>query len=277
MADRAFRTPLERILEIFGLRSREVVATAKRVAGELGLSEGISRQQLLRVRKGQAHPTDTKIYLLVAAMRELTGYAIRASDLFRLEPALAEGMPYLNPISSSRPRGLTLPESIPPTGESEFERLYLEYGVLLRTIAMRRFHVPPDDAEALVHDTFIAYLERHTVIREVKPWLMGCVGNACKHYWRDRKREAPLPETIEERPAGGDDAEEWAWRISVGAVVARLGEKCRETLRGYYWRDETKERIAENLATSPGYVRQLLVSCRRRVKEMLQGVRRGTR
>ena len=86
-----------------------------------------------------------------------------------------------------------------------------------------------------------------------------------------------MPDAIEERPAGGEEAEEGAWRISVGAAVARLGEKCRETLRGYYWRDESNERIAANLATSPGYVRQLLVSCRRRVKELLQGIRRGQR
>jgi len=276
LAERA-PTPLDKILAIFGLKPTDVVATAKRIAGQLGMSEGISRQQLLRVRKGSAHATDTKIFLLVAAIRELTGYAVRASDLFHLEPALVEGVPYLNPVSSPHPRGFTLPESTPPTSESEFEALYLEYGVLLRTIAMRRYNVPPDDAEALVHDTFVAYLERHTVIRELKPWLMGAVSNASKHYWRDRKREAPLPETLEEIPADRNDAEEWAWRISVGAVVARLGEKCRETLRGYYWREETKERIAEKLATSPGYVRQLLVSCRRRLKELLHGTRRGER
>lgn len=272
-----FRSPLERIFAIFGLKPMRVATTAQEIARRLGLGESISRQQLLRMRVGKARATERKIFLIVAAVRELTGYAVRASDLFPVEPALAEGMPYLNPVSSPGLRGLTLPESNPPTGESEFEALYLEYGVLLRTIAMRRYHVPPDDAEALVHDTFIAYLERHTVIREVKPWLMGCVSNASKHYWRDRKREAPMPEAIEETPVEKDDAEEWAWRISVGAVVARLGEKCRETLRGYYWREETKERIAENLATSPGYVRQLLVSCRRRVKEMLQGTRRGDR
>jgi RNA polymerase sigma factor (sigma-70 family) len=271
------RTPLDRVFAIFGLKTAHVVAAAKRIAGDLGMPEGISRQQLLRVRTGRAHPTDQKIFLIVAAVRELTGYAVRAGDLFPVEPVLAEGMPYLNPVSSGPSRGFTLPESTSPPGESEFEALYLEYGVLLRSIAMRRFHVPPDDAEALVHDTFIAYLQRHTVIREVKPWLMGAVGNACKHYWRDRKREAPMPDGVEETPVERDDAEEWAWRISVGACVARLGEKCRETLRGYYWRQETKEQIAGNLATSPGYVRQLLVSCRRRLKEMLHGTRRGDR
>ena len=269
--------PLAQILAKLGLKPIHVAATAKAIAQLLGMKEGLSRQQLLRIRQGRAHPTDSKIFLIVAAVRELTGQAVRAADLFRLEPALAEGVPYVNPVSSNPPRGLILTESTPPADETEFEALYLEYGVLLRTIAMRRYNVPPDDAEALVHDTFIAYLERHTVIRELKPWLMGAVSNSCKHYWRDRKREAPMPDAIDETPAAGDEADEWAWRISVGAVVARLGEKCRETLRGYYWREESNERIAANLATSPGYVRQLLVSCRRRVKELLHGTRRGER
>ncbi len=268
-------TPLARIFVSLRLKPRRVTEAANRIAQLLGMKEGVSRQHLLRIRKGSAHATETKIFIIVAAIRELTGYAVRATDLFHLEPALADGTPYLNPISSGHPRGITLPQSTPPTNESEFEALYLEYSVLLRTIAMRRYNIPPDDAEALVHDTFIAYLERHTVIRELKPWLMGAVSNSCKHYWRDRRREAPMPDAIEETPAATDEANEWAWRISVGAAVARLGEKCRETLRGYYWRDESNERIAANLATSPGYVRQLLVSCRRRIKELLQGTRRG--
>jgi RNA polymerase sigma factor (sigma-70 family) len=277
MPDRS-PTPLARVFASLRLKPLHVAASANRIAQLLGMKEGLSRQHLLRIRKGTAHATEGKIFLIVAAVRELTGYAVRAADLFQLEPALAEGMADSNPVSSRGLRGLILPEPTPPTDETEFEALYLQYGVLLRTIAIRRYHVPPDDAEALVHDTFIAYLERHTVIRELKPWLMGAVGNSCKHYWRDRKREAPMPETMDETPAGtADEADEWAWRISVGAAVARLGEKCRETLRGYYWREESNERIAASLSTSPGYVRQLLVSCRRRVKELLQGTRRGQR
>lgn len=123
MPDRG--TPLDRIFAIFGLKPLHVVATAKRIARELGAEEGISRQQLLRIRKGLARATDYKIFLIVAAIRELTGDAVRASDLFRVEPELAEGMPYLNPVSSPAPRGLTLPEST-PTGEAEFEALYVQ-------------------------------------------------------------------------------------------------------------------------------------------------------
>jgi DNA-directed RNA polymerase specialized sigma24 family protein len=73
---------------------------------------------------------------------------------------------------------------------AEFQALYVNYGVVLRGIATQRYRIPAGDAEALVHDAFIAYLQRHTVVREVKPWLIGAVGNACKQYRRVLKREA---------------------------------------------------------------------------------------
>ncbi|MGH9422529.1 MAG: RNA polymerase sigma factor [Thermoanaerobaculia bacterium] len=277
---------MDHIFAVFGLKPRHVVLTAGRIAEEMSFRRSISRQYLSKLRGGRARATEEKILLLVMTIRELTGYAVRAGDLFPLEPAFTEGMPLLRPdarstclpVSSIPFHGRTfLPEPTGRSGDDAVEALYVEYGVLLRSIAMRRYGVPPDDAEALVHDTFVAYIERHTAIREIKPWLMGAVSNACKHYWRDRKREAPMPELYEETadPASGTEADQWEWRITVSAVVARLGAKCRETIRGYYWREESKETIAETLATSPAYVRQLLVSCRRRLKELLNGTGRG--
>jgi RNA polymerase sigma factor (sigma-70 family) len=166
-----------------------------------------------------------------------------------------------------------VPDDTGASGEEPFDALYSQYGLLLRSIAIRRYGIPPDDAEALVHDTFVAYLERHTHIREVKPWLMGAVGNTCKHYWRDRKREAPLPDGLLEHsdPTAEIDANRSMWRITVAAVVARLGERCRETLQRYYWAQESTESIAKALDTSPGYVLRLLMACRRRVRDLLKG------
>lgn len=274
-------TPLTAVMAAFGLKPRHIVQMAQRVAGEMGFRRSISRQYLGKLRNGRARATEEKILLLVMTIRELTGYAVRATDLFQLEPAVAGwGAPRLTPEilvpvssagASARVWRVFVPE---PTGSAEddaFEALYTEYGLLLRSIAMRRYGIPPDDAEALVHDTFVAYLERHTKINELKPWLMGAVSNGCKHYWRDRKRETPLPEDYEETidPASNDTVDDCAWRITVAGLVARLGEQCRETLRRYYWRDESKESIAVTLSLSPGYVLHLLSSCRRRIREML--------
>jgi RNA polymerase sigma factor (sigma-70 family) len=282
------RTPLTSVMAAFGLKPMHVVQVADRIAAEMGFRRSISRQYFGRLRKGGARATEEKILLLVMAIRELTGYAVQASDLFPLEPAaagcgmlrltpdiLTHGGNALVPISSagagSRAWRAFVSDLTGPAGDDAFDALYAEYGLLLRSIAMRRYGVPPDDAEALAHDTFIAYLERHTKIQALKPWLMGAVCNASKHYWRDRKREAPLPENHEETidPASNCTADSWAWSITVAGLVARLGDQCRETLKRYYWGDESKETIAETLSLSPGYVLHLLSSCRQRIREML--------
>jgi RNA polymerase sigma factor (sigma-70 family) len=281
-------TPLEVVMAAFGLRPSHVVQMAEQIAAEMGFRQSISRQYLGKLREGRARATEEKILLLVMAIRELTGYAVRASDLFSLEPAAAGMLPRFTPEaagdrncnilipvssagSSSPVWRIFLPEPTGPAGDDAFEALYAEYGLLLRSIAMRRYGIPPDDAEALVHDTFVAYLQRHTKINELKPWLMGAVSNGCKHYWRDRKRESPLPDDYKEMadPAAEKMADDWAWRITVARLVARLGEQCRETLKRYYWRDESKETIAATLSLSPGYVLHLLSSCRQRIREML--------
>ncbi|MEA2239966.1 MAG: Sigma-70 region 2 [Thermoanaerobaculia bacterium] len=271
----------------FRLTPIHVVQAAGRIAAEMGFRRSISRQYFGRLRNGSARATEEKILLLVMAVRELTGFAIRASDLFALEPAIAGGsgplltpdilmhgntlVPISSPGAGSRAWRAAVPDTTGPAGDDAFEALYREYGLLLRSIAMRRYGIPPDDAEALAHDTFIAYLERHTKIQDLKPWLMGAVCNASKHYWRDRKREAPLPENFQETadPSADCGADSWAWRITVAGLVARLGTQCRETLQRYYWADESKEKIAATLSLSPGYVLHLLSSCRQRIREML--------
>ena len=282
-------TPLAAVMAALGLKPIHVIQTANRIAAQMGFRYAISRQHFLKLRIGERNATEEKILLLVMAFRELSGYAVRASDLFALEPSgavgdaplltpciSAHGSNPLVPISSAgagfRARRISVSDRTGTSGDDEFEALYTEYGLLLRSIAMRRYGIPPDNAEALTHDTFVAYLQRHTKINDLKPWLMGAVCNACKHYWRDRKREAPLPEDFEEAidPAANCSADSWAWRITVAGLLARLGNQCRETLKRYYWSDESKESIAATLSLSPGYVLHLLSSCRQRMREMLR-------
>jgi RNA polymerase sigma factor (sigma-70 family) len=277
----------------FSLRPADVLRTAKRVAVELNRRD-ISRQQFVRFRFDEASATEEKIFILVAAFRELTGWLISANDLFDLEPALPEGacgaFPALSPrrtlaLNGCNASEAVFPESrvlqargafVPPEpglpDDEQFETLYTQYGVLLRGIAMRRYGVPPDDAEALVHDAFIAYLERHTSVRDAKGWLIGTVRNACCHYWRDRKREEPLLPEHEEAidPSAEWDIEASLDRITMAAALARLGERCRETIRRFYWQQESTKDIAMRLSTSQGNVLQLLFTCRQRIAEFLR-------
>ncbi|HSY49320.1 MAG TPA: sigma-70 family RNA polymerase sigma factor [Thermoanaerobaculia bacterium] len=263
-------TRLERFIEKLGLKALDIVREANRIAFDEAV-ESISRKHFLLLRQGRATATAGKIYIIVAAIRALTGTLVQATDLFVLQPATPGAghgpwqttWPEPADVSVSswrRTSGAlwstvrTVTDPSPPTDESEFEALYIEYGVLLRSIAIRRYSIPPDDAEALVHDIFTAYLQRHEQVRELKGWLIGAIGNASKDYLRRRKREEPLLPEHDEKPdqAAEEKNERWLLNMTVARVLARLGEKCRETLRRYYFHEESKESIAEQLATISG-------------------------
>jgi len=279
-------TRLQKFIGELGLRTLDIVREAERIASEEGV-ESISRRQLQRLRQGSASATAEKIYIIVAAVRSVTGMLVNATDLFVLQPATPRAVafpwepswPRPEPVPVSSRRGISgslwstvrsVVDPSSPTNAKEFETLYTEYGVLLRGIAIHRYNIPPDDAEALVHDIFTVYLQRREYVRELKGWLIGAIGNASKDYLRRRKREEPLLPEHDQRPdqAAEEKAERWMTTMTMATAIARLGEKCRETIRRYYFHEESKEAIAEQLATSPGYVLQLLVSCRRRVREL---------
>lgn len=281
-------TPLELFLKKLGLPPMQVVAEAQRVARQLGLRVAISRQHFGRIRLGKQRATEEKILLIVATLRSMTGLAVRATDLFLLEPALG-GISMSALMGRAEPfRGGTRRVSIfslprrfgswgqfvddeRPSASETLEALYREHAAILRANARRRFNIiEPDDIEGLLNDVFMSYLERQPQAEDVRAFLLGAMNNACKHYLRKRKNEAPLLPEHEHTPDSSteEEIERWTLFLSLGATLARLGTKCRETLRRYYLHDENPDSIATKLDTTIGYIFQLLSTCRRRAREI---------
>lgn len=154
------------------------------------------------------------------------------------------------------------------TPSERLESIYHAHAPLLRATARFRYRVPPCDVDGLVHDVFASFLERQPMVRDIRAYLLVAISHACMYYWRKRRHETPLlPEHDDTR----DDrtmsrADRWALHVSLGATLAQLGEKCRETLRRYYIQEEKPDAIARSMNTTPGYVFQLLHSCRKRAR-----------
>jgi RNA polymerase sigma factor (sigma-70 family) len=288
-------TRLGRTLDVLGLRPADVLRTAQRIAAQLD-RPAVSRAQLVRFRRDpRVSPSEDKIFILVAAVRELTGWLVTAADLFEVEPALPEGMsaavPRLSPRRTSAideckteapattrlraAQGWRAPLQDRSTlpGEDAFDALYTQYAVVLRGIAIHRYGIPPDEAEALVHDAFMAFLERHTSIRDARGWLSGTIRHKCTDYWRQRQREAPLPPEQDEvaDPGAEIDVRSTDLRLTMATAINRLGDRCRETIRRYYWLEEPLGVIAGCFATTENNVKQILFSCRRRLRDFISG------
>jgi RNA polymerase sigma factor (sigma-70 family) len=157
--------------------------------------------------------------------------------------------------------------------EGSIEHVYLEHALLLRRVAMRKFHVPEEDAETLVHDIFITYLADRSVVRtSLRAYLIAAICNASRNYWRSKRvRERFFvdsdPEEAKDYEAPGEDFfEGLALHLVIGATLARLGTRCREALRRYYLDEEDTSTIAAALNTSAANVNYLMHVCRKQAR-----------
>jgi len=167
-----------------------------------------------------------------------------------------------------------------PSEQNAAEQLYLDHAFLLRRIAIRKFGIPDEEAETLVHDVFVEYLVRpREVHHNARSYLIAAVCNASRNYWRAKKtRERHLPEDPgalpEELPSRVEDdvLEGLALRMMIGATLARLGTKCREVLRRYYLEEENTASIAAALDTTPSNVNYLMHVCRKKARKIFEEI-----
>ncbi|HEX7154162.1 MAG TPA: sigma-70 family RNA polymerase sigma factor [Thermoanaerobaculia bacterium] len=274
--------PLEIVMRTFRLRPSSVVAEAARFARLLRVRK-LSRNHLLRIRNG-ARTSQEKMILLVATLRAMTGWPIRVTDLFDVEPLLTFagatavcGDTLAVSVFSPQPQRLAsaMDEIDDHSSATQvLDRLYRENCALLLSTAICRYHVPPKDADGLVHDVFASYLERQPKVGDSRAYLLGAIRNASRHYWRKRAHESPfLPahaETSDDATAAGLDR--WALNVSLSVALSKLGDKCRQTLFRYYFAEERPDSIARDMNTTPGNVSQILHTCRRRIREIFRAL-----
>lgn len=162
------------------------------------------------------------------------------------------------------------------------ERVYLEHSPLLRRVAVRKFGIPPGDADTLVHDVFAAYIANPGAVRsDLRAYLIAAICNASRNYWRTKE--------MQERffVAGGDERVEdtgvpdnsffegLSLHLVMGATLARLGERCRDVLRRFYYEGESAGSIAEALETTTGNVHYILHVCRKKARSIYDELTRA--
>jgi RNA polymerase sigma factor (sigma-70 family) len=177
-------------------------------------------------------------------------------------------------VQSSSPEAAP---NVPPSSRSiasaepeGFEAIYDDHAPLLRAIARRKFNVPASDIDALVHDVFASFLTSASRVRDLRPYLVGGICNASRNYWRRRERDDSLFVEIDENAAcDGDLLQSVSRNLTLNAVLAQIGDRCRNVLRRYYLESEPTNIIAEAIGTSPGNVLYILHNCRKRARAFL--------
>lgn len=173
--------------------------------------------------------------------------------------------PSTEPAALPMHNGLLSTETIAGTYEA--------LGPFLRNVAILKFRIPSEDASVLVQDIFVGYLTRPDTIRDPRAYLIGAICNASRNYWRIRQREQAVEgnERLEETPCQ-PQWEQWEMRRALRATLARLGNRCRDTLRRYYLAGESTADIAAAYDTTTDYVLHVLHRCRLQAREIYRGL-----
>lgn len=169
-------------------------------------------------------------------------------------------------MTAAYQQDFTLPES---KRADRVEQLYRLYFNLMLYLSSQRFRVPEGDAEALIHEVFLAFLANSAEVRDPRAWLVGSICHASRHYWRVRGRTESISEQHDRSdPASTAIADSVATKISVRDTLSRLQEKCRQTLQLHYFEGCSAIEVARELDTTPRYAEKLIHKCLKRAHDI---------
>lgn len=191
-----------------------------------------------------------------------------------------------SPTSTGAAPSPALTTSVRPTkpaGERaagvDVETLYVQYRTLLLSVACRKFRVPEPDAEGLLQEVFLSFLQTGTRIDNVRAWLVAAICNASRHYWRSQGRSESLPEDYLEHSDPGSHSlpEKRAMEMTIQQALGYLQPRCRETLRLHYFEGRSASEVARELETTTRYAEKLIHNCLKRVREIYINITAVTR
>ena len=156
----------------------------------------------------------------------------------------------------------------------EVEVLYTQYRTLLLSVACRKFRVPEADAESLLQEVFVSFLQTGARIENVRAWLVAAICNASRHYWRTQGRAEQLPEDFVEQSDPGSHGlpERFALEMTVRQALQYLQPRCRETLWLHYFEGRSAADVARELETTTRYAEKLIHNCLKRVREIYMNI-----
>jgi RNA polymerase sigma factor (sigma-70 family) len=154
--------------------------------------------------------------------------------------------------------------------EHDIGVMYVEFRMLLLSVGCKKFRIPECEAENLIQEVFLSYLQSGTRIENAKAWLVAAMCNASRHYWRAQGRTEPLPEDFGERcdPASNGVADRVAQEMTLHQALDYLQPRCRQTLYLHYFEGRSAGDVAREMSTTNRYAEKLIHNCLKRVREI---------
>lgn len=139
-----------------------------------------------------------------------------------------------------------------------------DMGPVTRQI-LARYRIPPQDAEDLLQQTWLAYLVKHREVRESPAWICGTLRKLCLLYWRQRRRSLwqTVDSAILESLASPSPPEQERsdLRSDLDSVMSKLSGTCRSVLRLRYRLGCPPQETADRLGYSASSIYKITERC----------------
>lgn len=158
------------------------------------------------------------------------------------------------------------PRAVPEPGYStaDLSTLLAQFRAQAERIRAR-YRIPRDDAEDLVQQSLLAFLQKRAGIDCPEAWLIGAYRRECLMYLRQRQRRLydAVDTTLLEacsRPEQPGQEQDQLLR-DVESAIDRTPRRCRSILRLRYRLGFANEEIAEELGYRATSVRKIASRC----------------
>lgn len=129
---------------------------------------------------------------------------------------------------------------------------------------LARYHIPQEDAEDLLQETFVALVFKWNNIRNPKAWLLSTLRNRCSLYWR--KKSDDLYEAVDAAmldafatPLDPPQAKT-ELRHDLNLAISRLPTRYQNLLRLRYGLGCVSSEVAEQMGEGADEIRKLTTS-----------------
>lgn len=138
---------------------------------------------------------------------------------------------------------------------------------------LRRFRIPPDDAQDLIQEVCVDYLERADDILDPDRWFVGALRKACLEFIRTERRRLydAVDAALLDLAAcpGSCSQERESLLASLGRRIRELGERCRELLWMRYELGFDRFEAASKLNVQPSSIGTLERRCIAQLSERI--------
>jgi RNA polymerase sigma factor (sigma-70 family) len=144
----------------------------------------------------------------------------------------------------------------------ELDQLYSDVRRILYSIPQRRYGFAPEEAEELVQEAWMLFLEKQGAIELAKPWLAGTVRNLCKQqiYRKQRHRARTYELSEGEELASKKSETSDIDRLMVEQALGRIDERSRKLctligMEGWSYEEVSQEMVLPIGSVGPLYIR----------------------